>query len=89
VLLDRLFASYSANTHRSLVNAFAYWQGQPADTAHKTYFDDMGQAINHIQKVAGDNADKIQIITGETGWPTGKSISSTRIVFESRDWYIF
>ncbi|KAJ9255195.1 CAZyme family GH17 [Paecilomyces variotii] len=55
-----------------LTNAFAYWQGQPAEDAHKTYFDDMAQTINHIQKLAGENANKIQIITGETGWPTSK-----------------
>ncbi|KAJ5902195.1 Glucan 1-3-beta-glucosidase [Penicillium taxi] len=53
-----------------LANAFAYWQGTAADEAHKTYFSDMSGAIEHIQKVAGDNADKIRIITGETGWPT-------------------
>ena len=57
----------------SLANAFAYWQGQPAEDAHKTYFDDMAQTINHIQKLAGENANKIQVITGETGWPTSKN----------------
>ncbi|KAJ9291088.1 glycoside hydrolase superfamily [Paecilomyces variotii] len=66
-----------------LTNAFAYWQGQPAEDAHKTYFDDMAQTINHIQKLAGENANKIQIITGETGWPTtggsnyGQAIAGT------------
>lgn len=54
----------------SLANAFAYWQGASADEAHKTYFDDMAGAMEHIQKIAGDNADKINIVTGETGWPT-------------------
>lgn len=53
-----------------LANAFAYWQGTVADQAYKTYFDDMAGAMSHIQKVAGDNADKIHVINGETGWPT-------------------
>lgn len=54
-----------------LANAFAYWQGTAADKAHKTYFDDMSGAMKHIQKIAGKNADKIRVSTGETGWPTG------------------
>ncbi|EEP81042.1 glycosyl hydrolase family 17 [Uncinocarpus reesii 1704] len=53
-----------------LVNAFAYWQGQDINNATATYIDDMMQAITHIQKIAGSNADKIKIATGETGWPT-------------------
>lgn len=53
-----------------LANAFAYWQGTAADKAYQTYFDDMKGAMAHIQKIAGKNADKIRIITGETGWPT-------------------
>ncbi|WEW55802.1 glycoside hydrolase 3 protein [Emydomyces testavorans] len=53
-----------------LVNAFAFWQGQDIGNATATYFDDMMQAISHIQKVAGKDADKIYIATGETGWPT-------------------
>ncbi|KAJ5682203.1 Glucan 1-3-beta-glucosidase [Penicillium macrosclerotiorum] len=53
-----------------LANAFAYWQGTAADKAYKTYFDDMSGAMSHIQQVAGDNADKIRVINGETGWPT-------------------
>lgn len=55
-----------------LANAFAYWQGTAADQAYKTYFDDMSGAISHIQKIAGSNADKIKIVNGETGWPTGE-----------------
>lgn len=54
------------------MNAFAYWQGQDINNATATYFDDMMQAITHIQKIAGKGADKIYIATGETGWPTGK-----------------
>lgn len=30
----------------------------------------MTGAIQHIQKVAGDNAKNINIVNGETGWPT-------------------
>jgi len=56
-----------------LANAFAYWQGTAVDQAYKTYFDDMSGAMSHIQKIAGSNADKIRIINGETGWPTGES----------------
>ncbi|KAJ5180609.1 Glucan 1-3-beta-glucosidase [Penicillium capsulatum] len=53
-----------------LANAFAYWQGTDAKDAYKTYFKDMRGAMEHIQKIAGDNADKINVVTGETGWPT-------------------
>ncbi|KAJ5247163.1 Glucan 1-3-beta-glucosidase [Penicillium chermesinum] len=53
-----------------LANAFAYWQGTAVDKAYQTYFNDMEGAMSHIQKIAGKNADKIRIITGETGWPT-------------------
>ncbi|GLI73801.1 glycoside hydrolase 3 protein [Penicillium ochrochloron] len=53
-----------------LANAFAYWQGTAADKAYQTYFSDMAGAMTHIQKIAGDNADKIRVINGETGWPT-------------------
>jgi len=53
-----------------LINAFAFWQAQPISNATATYFDDMMQAINHIQKIAGPGADSIYMATGETGWPT-------------------
>lgn len=53
-----------------LGNAFAYWQGAPVNNASKTYFDDIAQAIEHVQKVAGDNAKNIRFLNGETGWPT-------------------
>lgn len=55
----------------SLINAFAFWQGQDITNATATYFDDMMQAMGHIQKVAGDNAKNIHMANGETGWPTG------------------
>jgi glucan 1,3-beta-glucosidase len=55
-----------------LANAFAYWQGTAADQAYKTYFDDMSGAMSHIQQIAGSNADKIKVLNGETGWPTGE-----------------
>lgn len=55
-----------------LANAFAYWQGTAADKAYQTYFDDMAGAMSHIQKVAGENSNKIRVINGETGWPTGE-----------------
>lgn len=53
-----------------MANAFAYWQGQDISNATNNYFDDMSQAIQHIQKLAGANAANIRILTGETGWPT-------------------
>lgn len=55
----------------SLGNAFAYWQGAPINNASRVYFDDIAQAIEHVQKIAGDNAKNIKFATGETGWPTG------------------
>lgn len=59
-----------------MANAFAYWQGQDISNATNNYFDDMSQAIQHIQKLAGANAANIRILTGETGWPTGRNIQS-------------
>jgi len=54
-----------------LANAFAYWQGTEINNSTGTYFDDIAQAIERIQKIAGpDKAKKITIINGETGWPT-------------------
>ncbi|KAI2791200.1 Glucan 1,3-beta-glucosidase [Penicillium oxalicum] len=66
---DDLFTTSPVVTY-VLANAFAYWQGTAADKAYQTYFDDMAGAMSHIQKIAGSNADKIRVITGETGWPT-------------------
>jgi glucan 1,3-beta-glucosidase len=59
---------------RSLANAFSYWQGQDIRNATATYFDDMMQAIGHIQEVSG-SLDAIHVMTGETGWPTGRRLS--------------
>jgi len=52
-----------------LVNAFSYWQSQSIGNATATYFDDMQQAIGHIQEASG-SLDAVHIMTGETGWPT-------------------
>lgn len=53
-----------------LVNAFAFWQGAETNNATWVYFNDMAQAIAHIETRAG-GADKIpEIWNGETGWPT-------------------
>ncbi|KAH1327136.1 hypothetical protein KXW98_001951 [Aspergillus fumigatus] len=66
-----------------LANGFAYWQGQELSNATNTYFDDMAQALGHIEQVAGSNADKIRFGNGETGWPTtggtnyGPAVAST------------
>ncbi|KAI9839831.1 MAG: hypothetical protein M1819_000021 [Sarea resinae] len=53
-----------------LVNAFAYWQSQAIDNATATFFDDVQQAIGHIQSTAGSTSS-IETWVGETGWPTG------------------
>ncbi|KAF2717584.1 glycoside hydrolase family 17 protein [Polychaeton citri CBS 116435] len=53
-----------------LANAFAYWQGDNVGSgATYTYFDDVQQALGHIQEVAG-SLDEIEFWNGETGWPT-------------------
>ena len=53
-----------------MANAFAYWQGKEVGQgAEYTYFDDVQQAIGHIQEVSG-SMDKIEVWNGETGWPT-------------------
>ena len=54
----------------SLANAFSYWQGQDIGNATASYFDDIQQAVGHIQEVSG-SLDAIRIMNGETGWPTG------------------
>lgn len=51
------------------VNAFAYWQGQDINNATATYFDDIMQAYGRIQAISGSR-DKIELWTGETGWPS-------------------
>jgi exo-beta-1,3-glucanase (GH17 family) len=51
-----------------LINAFAFWQGAGDRNATWTYFDDMYQAIEHIEEKAGDK--EIEFWNGETGWPT-------------------
>jgi len=51
-----------------LANGFAYWQYQDISNATKTYFDDMAQALGHVQEVTG-SLDKIHFMNGETGWP--------------------
>ena len=53
-----------------LANAFSYWQGDNVgDGAIYTYFDDVQQAIGHIQEVRG-SLDGFEFWNGETGWPT-------------------
>ncbi len=57
-----------------LVNAFGYWQGDAIGNATHQYFDDMMQAYQHIQNIAGSN-NNIELWNGETGWPTdGKTV---------------
>lgn len=52
-----------------LANAFSYWQAQPIDNGTATYFDDVMQALAHIQDVSG-SVDAVHVMNGETGWPT-------------------
>ncbi|GAB7366062.1 hypothetical protein MBLNU230_g7629t1 [Neophaeotheca triangularis] len=53
-----------------LANAFAYWQGDNVGSgAEYTFFDDVQQALGHIQEVSG-SLDGIEFWNGETGWPT-------------------
>jgi len=53
-----------------MANAFSYWQGKQVGAgAEYTYFDDIQQALGHIQQVAG-SLDAIEFWNGETGWPT-------------------
>ncbi|KAF2667878.1 putative glucan 1,3-beta-glucosidase [Microthyrium microscopicum] len=50
------------------INAFGFWQGAAIANASHTYFDDISQSFNHIESIAGTG--KIELWTGETGWPT-------------------
>ena len=53
-----------------LANAFAYWQGDNVGSgATETYFDDIQQALGHIQDVTG-SLEGFEFWNGETGWPT-------------------
>jgi glucan 1,3-beta-glucosidase len=60
-----------------LVNAFGFWQGSAINKATNTYFDDITQAFTHIENVAG-GLGKIEMWTGETGWPTSMLINCQR-----------
>lgn len=55
-----------------LINAFAFWQGGGIDNNNATnvYFNDMYQAITHIEKLVGSRDKMPEIWNGETGWPT-------------------
>jgi glucan 1,3-beta-glucosidase len=55
-------------TCASLANGFAYWQYQDINNATKTYFDDMAQALNHVQTVTG-GLDKVHFMNGGTSNP--------------------
>ncbi|KAI9800780.1 MAG: glycoside hydrolase 3 protein [Piccolia ochrophora] len=56
-----------------LVNGFAYWQGSEISNASHVFLDDIAQATSHIEKVLKDSnrsPDDLEIVVGETGWPT-------------------
>ncbi|KAK0262880.1 glycoside hydrolase 3 protein [Friedmanniomyces endolithicus] len=60
----------SGNVDILLANAFSYWQGKEVGAgATYTYFDDVQQALGHVQSLSG-SMDKIEFWNGETGWPT-------------------
>lgn len=48
---------------RRLANGFAYWQYQDISNATATYFDDMAQALAHVQEVSG-SIDGIHFMSG-------------------------
>ena len=53
-----------------MANAFSYWQGKNVGGgAEFTYFDDVQQALGHIQEISG-SLDGIEFWNGETGWPS-------------------
>ncbi|KAG9590268.1 putative glucan 1,3-beta-glucosidase, partial [Aureobasidium melanogenum] len=66
-----------------LANRFAYWQGSPISNATYTFFDDIQQALGHIQGVSG-SLNAIEFWVGETGWPSdggsnyGAAIAGTK-----------
>jgi len=56
-----------------LFNAFSYWQGQTIANATASFFDDVMQAIGHIQAVSGSVSGGPELWVGETGWPSAGS----------------
>jgi len=71
-----------------LANAFSYWQGQDISNATASYFDDIQQAIGHIQEVSG-SLDAIHIMNGETGWPTDGGTSYQQATAGTQNAYTF
>jgi glucan 1,3-beta-glucosidase len=53
----------------SLANAFSYWQGQDIKNGSASFFDDIMQALGHVQSLNGG----VEFWVGETGWPTDGS----------------
>ncbi|KAI5850600.1 glycoside hydrolase superfamily [Tricharina praecox] len=52
-----------------LANAFSYWQGSKITNSTQMLFDDIMQALQHVQDVKG--TIDIPFWVGETNWPTG------------------
>jgi exo-beta-1,3-glucanase (GH17 family) len=76
-----------AHFNPRLANAFSYWQGQDISNATASYFDDIQQAVGHIQEVSG-SLDAIRIMNGETGWPTGECFASCfRAMLTASRWW--
>ncbi|KAK0252439.1 hypothetical protein B0A54_10374 [Friedmanniomyces endolithicus] len=78
----------SGNVDILLANAFSYWQGKEVGAgATYTYFDDVQQALGHVQSLSG-SMDRIEFWNGETGWPTdggtnyGPATASTSLASE-------
>ncbi|KAF8253444.1 glycoside hydrolase [Wilcoxina mikolae CBS 423.85] len=52
-----------------LANAFSYWQKQKISNGTHSFFDDIMQALQHVQDIKG--TFDIPFWVGETNWPTG------------------
>lgn len=63
----------------SLINAFAYWQGQEIGNATATFFDDIQQATARVQQIKG-SINGVEIMVGETG--KGNRCFSLQLIYE-------
>lgn len=69
VIADGTANAAIAQSDIILSNAFSYWQGGTFDNSTATLFDDIMQALQHVQDIKGTN--DIPFWIGETNWPTG------------------
>ena len=66
-----------------MANGFSYWQYQPLSNATKTYFDDMAQALGHVQSVTG-SLDGVHFMNGGTDTLTLSSSTRTNMYSRNR-----